>query len=107
MVEQNIRVSSGFIEYLLEQLQDSGDENAKNLAAKLKEEKDDGFLKKLWTGIKALPKLATGAKTAITDGIAAYDAAKPVIDAVKLALLTQGPQIAEEAMEFFKLLPPG
>ena len=54
-----------------------------------------------------MPKLATGAKTLVTDGKAAYDAAKPILDAVKLALLTHGPQIAEEAMEFFKLLPPG
>lgn len=107
MAEQNVQVSSGFIEYLLEQLQDSGDENAKDLAKELKEEKDDGFLKKLSNGIKALPKLATGMKTTLTDGKAAYDAAKPILDAVKLALLTHGPQIAEEAMEFFKLLPPG
>ena len=57
--------------------------------------------------IKALPGLATGAKTLVTDGKAAYDAAKLIIDAVKLALLTQGPQIAEGAMEFFNLLPPG
>lgn len=107
MAEQNVQVSSGFIEYLLEQLRDSGDENAKDLAEELKEEKGDGFLKKLGKGIKALPKLATGAKTLVTDGKAAYDAAKPILDAVKLALLTHGPQIAEEAMEFFKLLPPG
>ena len=107
MAERNVQVSSGFIEYLLEQLQDSGDENAKDLAEELKEEKGDGFLKKLGKGIKALPKLATGAKTALTDGKAAYDAAKPILNAVKLALLTHGPQIAEGAMEFFKLLPPG
>ena len=107
MAEQNVQVSSGFIEYLLEQLRDGGDENAKDLAKELKEEKGDGFLKKLWTGIKALPKLATDAKNLVTDGKAAYDAAKPILDAVKLALLTHGPQIAEEAMEFFKLLPPG
>ena len=60
----------------------------------------EGFLKKLSKGIKALTGL-------VTDGKAAYDAAKPIIDAVKLALLTQGPQIAEGAMEFFNLLPPG
>ena len=107
MIEQNIQVSSGFIEYLLEQLHGSEDENAKELAEDLKKEKGEGFLKKLSKGIKALPGLATGAKTLVTDGKAAYDAAKPIIDAVKLALLTQGPQIAEGAMEFFNLLPPG
>lgn len=107
MAEQNVQVSSGFIEYLLEQLRDSGDENAKDLAEELKEEKGDGFLKKLGKGIKALPKLATGAKTVLTDGKAAYDAAKPILDAVKLALLTHGPQIAEGAMELLNLLPPG
>lgn len=107
MAEQNVQVSSGFIAYLLEQLRDSGDEDAKKLAEDLKKEKSEGFLKKLSNGIKALPKLATGAKTLVTDGKAAYDAAKPIVDAVKLALLTHGPQIAEEAMEFFKLLPPG
>ena len=107
MAERNVQVSSEFIEYLLEQLRDSGDENPKDLAEELKEEKGDGFLKKLGKGIKALPKLATGAKTHVTDGKVAYDAAKPILDAVKLAQLTHGPQIAEEAMEFFKLLPPG
>ena len=107
MAEQNVQVSRGFIDYLLEQIEGTEDENAKKLAADLKEEKGEGFLKKLSKGIKALPGLATGAKTLVTDGKAAYDAAKPIIDAVKLALLTQGPQIAEGAMEFFKLLPPG
>ena len=107
MAEQNVQVSRGFIEYLLEQLNGTKDENAKKLAEDLKEEKGEGFLKKLGKGIKALPGLATGAKTVLTDGKAAYDAAKPIIDAVKLALLTQGPQIAEGAMEFFNLLPPG
>lgn len=107
MAERNVQVSSGFIEYLLEQLRDSSDKNAKKLAEDLKEEKGDGFLKKLSNGIKALPKLATGMKNTLTDGKAAYDAAKPILNAVKLALLTHGPQIAEGAMEFFKLLPPG
>ena len=107
MAEQNVQVSRGFIDYLLEQLNGTKDENAKKLAEDLKEEKGKGFLKKLGKGIKALPGLATGAKTLVTDGKAAYDAAKPIIDAVKLALLTQGPQIAEGAMEFFNLLPPG
>lgn len=107
MAEQNVQVSRGFIDYLLEQLNGTKDENAKKLAEDLKEEKGEGFLKKLGKGIKALPGLATGAKTVLTDGKAAYDAAKPIIDAVKLALLTHGPQIAEGAMEFFKLLPPG
>ena len=107
MAEQNVQVSRGFIDYLLEQLNGTKDENAKKLAEDLKEEKGEGFLKKLGKGIKALPGLATGAKTLVTDGKAAYDAAKPIIDAVKLALLTQGPQIAEGAMEFFNLLPPG
>ena len=107
MAEQNVQVSRGFIDYLLEQIEGTEDENAKKLAADLKEEKGEGFLKKLSKGIKALPGLATGAKTLVTDGKAAYDAAKPIIDAVKLALLTQGPQIAEGAMEFFNLLPPG
>lgn len=107
MAEQNVQVSNAFIEYLLEQLRDSGDENAKKLAEDLKKDKGDGFLKKLGNGIKALPKLATGAKTAVTDGMAAYDAAKPVIAAVKAALLTHGPQIAEGAMELLNLLPPG
>lgn len=95
MAEQNVQVSSGFIDYLLEQLSRTKDENAQKLAEELKEEKGEGFLKKLSKGIKALPGLATGAKTLVTDGKAAYDAAKPIIDAVKLALLTQGPQIAE------------
>ncbi len=104
MAEQNVQVSSGFIEYLLEQLRDSDDENAQNLAEDLKEEKKEGFLKKL---SKALPKLATGAKTTITDGKAAYDAAKPVIDAVKIALLTHGPQITERVRELLELLPLG
>lgn len=107
MAEQNVQVSGGFIEYLLKKLNGTEDENAKKLAADLKKEKGEGFLKKLSKGIKALPGLATGAKTLVTDGKAAYDAAKPIIDAVKLALLTQGPQIAEGAMEFFNLLPPG
>ena len=107
MAEQNVQVSRGFIDYLLEQIEGTEDENAKKLAADLKKEKGEGFLKKLSKGIKALPGLATGAKTLVTDGKAAYDAAKPIIDAVKLALLTQGPQIAEGAMEFFNLLPPG
>jgi hypothetical protein len=107
MAEQNVQVSRGFIDYLLEQIEGTKDENAKKLAADLKKEKGEGFLKKLSKGIKALPGLATGAKTLVTDGKAAYDAAKPIIDAVKLALLTQGPQIAEGAMEFFNLLPPG
>ena len=100
MIEQNIQVRNGFIEYLLEQLHGSEDENAKELADDLKKEKGEGFLKKLSKGIKALTGL-------VTDGKAAYDAVKPIIDAVKLALLTQGPQIAEGAKEFFKLLPPG
>lgn len=107
MAEQNVQVSRGFIDYLLEQIEGTEDENAKKLAADLKEEKGEGFLKKLSKGIKALPGLATGANILVTDGKAAYDAAKPIIDAVKLALLTQGPQIAEGAMEFFNLLPPG
>ena len=107
MAEQNVQVSHGFIDYLLEQIEGTEDENAKKLADDLKKEKGEGFLKKLSKGIKALPGLATGAKTVLTDGKAAYDAAKPIIDAVKLALLTQGPQIAEGAMEFFNLLPPG
>ncbi|MBR7148951.1 MAG: hypothetical protein IKD13_08985, partial [Firmicutes bacterium] len=107
MVEQNVRVSSGFIDYLLEQLHGSKDKVVKKLAEDLKKEKGDGFLKKLSEGIKALPKLATGAKTTLADGKAAYDAAKPVIDAVKVALLIHGPQIAEEAMELLNLLPPG
>lgn len=107
MAEQNVQVSRGFIEYLLEQIEGTEDENVKKLAEDLKKEKGEGFLKKLSKGIKALPGLATGAKTVLTDGKAAYDAAKPIIDAVKLALLTQGPQIAEGAMEFFNLLPPG
>ena len=107
MAEQNVQVSRGFIDYLLEQIEGTEDENAKKLADDLKKEKGEGFLKKLSKGIKALPGLATGAKTLVTDGKAAYDAAKPIIDAVKLALLTQGPQIAEGAMEFFNLLPPG
>ena len=107
MAEQNVQVSRGFIEYLLEQIEGTEDKNAKKLADDLKKEKGEGFLKKLSKGIKALPGLATGTKTLVTDGKAAYDAAKPIIDAVKLALLTQGPQIAEGAMEFFNLLPPG
>ena len=100
MAEQNVQVSRGFIDYLLEQIEGTEDKNAKKLAEDLKKEKGEGFLKKLSKGIKALTGL-------VTDGKAAYDAAKPIIDAVKLALLTQGPQIAEGAMEFFKLLPPG
>ena len=107
MAEQNVQVSSGFIDYLLEQLHGSKDKAVKKLVEDLKKEKSEGFLKKLSKGIKALPGLATDAKTFVTDGKAAYEAAKPIIDAVKLALLTQGPQIAEGAMEFFKLLPPG
>jgi hypothetical protein len=107
MAEHNIQVSCGFVEYLMEQLSGTAEGNAQTLVEDLKEDKGEGFLKKLSKGIQALPGLATGTKTFLTDGKAAYDAAKPILDAVKLALLTQGPKIAEGAMELFNLLPPG
>jgi DegV family protein with EDD domain len=47
MAEQNIQVSSGFVEYLMEQLSGTAEGNAQKLAEKLKEDKGEGFLKKL------------------------------------------------------------
>ena len=107
MADQNIQVSHRFTEYLLEQLRDSGDDDAESLAENVEKNKEDGVLKTLWKGVKGLPKLATGAKTVLVDGKAAYEAAKPIIDIIKAAFITYGPQITEGLMEGLKLLPPG
>ena len=106
MVAQNIEVSSQFTSYLINELNDTGDDNAKNLADDVKQEKKGSILKTLTKGLKSLPKVATGAKTVLTDGKTAYDAAKPIVEAVRNALLLYGPQITEGLMEGLKLLPP-
>lgn len=107
MIAQNIEVGNHFTDYLIGKLNSSGNENAKKLADNVKQEKKDGVLKALWKGLKGLPKFATGAKTVLTDGKAAYDAAKPIFETVRGALLLYGPQIAKSLMEGMKLLPPG
>lgn len=93
MAERNEQLSDAFVKHLLVKLDGSG-QKGKELALDIRKNKG-GALKALTTGLKALPKIATGAKVLLTDGAEAVEAAQPVIEAVKNAFATYGPEIVE------------
>lgn len=93
MAERNEQLSDAFVKHLLVKLDGSG-QKGKELALDIRKNKG-GALKALTTGLKALPKIATGTKVLLTDGAEAVEAAQPVIEAVKNAFATYGPEIVE------------
>ncbi len=97
MVQRNEQLNAAFVDHLLKELDGSG-QKGKELAQDIRKNKG-GALKALTTGLKALPKIATGAKVLLTDGAEAAEAAQPVIEAVKNAFATYGPEIVETVQE--------
>ena len=99
MVEQNVQVSDRFTEFLLSQLEGSGDPDAEKLAQDVKKAEKGGVLRAVWNGVKSLPKLAAGVKSTLEDSKAAA--------AILKALWAYGPKLVEGIEQFQGLLPPG